>query len=320
MKAAVVTAAGQPPVFTDFDAPKALADHHLIDVRASALSVLTRIRAAGRHYSSTDNFPFIAGVDGTGRLADGRRVYFVGPRAPFGALAERTLVPATQCIPLPATLDDVTAAAIANPGMSSWLALTERAHFKAGQTILINGATGTSGKLAIQIAKHMGARRIIATGRNVNALEATKRLGADATIPLQQDEARLMRAFATTFQEGVDVVLDYLWGTSARTLLIAATKHTQARPVCFVQIGSISGEEIALPSAVLRAAPITLLGSGFGSVSLPRICQAVQNLFEAVVPAKLEIATNVVPLSALAQHWTTARSDVRTVFTIGTVQ
>jgi NADPH2:quinone reductase len=204
--------------------------------------------------------------------------------------------------------------------MSSWAALTERARFKAGQTVLVNGATGASGKLAVQIARHMGARRVIAAGRNKTALEALKRLGADTTVELQPDEANLISAFVPIFDEGVDVVLDYLWGSSARALLIAAAKATAERPVRFVQIGSISGQEIALPGAVLRAAPITLLGSGIGSVSLARLCQAAQKVFEAAVPAKLEIATKAVPLSTLGEHWADTRSDVRTVFTMGTGQ
>lgn len=318
MKAAVVTTAGQPPVYADFDAPAALDDHHLIDVHASALSVVARSKAAGKHYSSTGALPFVAGIDGTGRLANGERVYFFGPRAPFGALAERTLVPAAQCVALPATLDDVTAAAIAIPGMSSWAALTERAHFRAGETVLVNGATGTSGKLAVQIAKHLGARRVVATGRNAAMLAALRSLGADATISLEQDEESLLRAAEPLFREGVDVVLDYLWGPSARTLLIAAAKAAaETQSVRFVQIGSISGDEIALPSAVLRAAPIALLGSGIGSVGLAGLPGAVQGVFAAVAPAGLQIATEAVPLGALGEHWSNTRSDTRTVFTTG---
>lgn len=318
MKAAVVTAAGQPPVYTDFDSPSALEGHHLIDVHASALSLVARSKAAGKHYSSTGALPCVAGIDGTGRLANGERVYFFGPRAPFGALAERTLVPAAQCVALPATLDDVTAAAIAIPGMSSWAALTERARFRAGETVLVNGATGTSGQLAVQIAKHLGARRVIATGRNAATLAALKSLGADATIPLEQDEASLQRAAEALFREGVDVVLDYLWGPSARSLLIAAAKTmSPAQSLRFVQIGSISGADIDLPGAVLRAAPIALLGSGIGSVSLAGLLGAVQGVFGAVAPAGLRIATRAVPLDALGDHWADTRSDTRTVFTTG---
>ena len=88
MKAAVVKGAGQPPVYENFDRPNALAGHHLIDVAASALSRITRSKAAGSHYSASGAFPFVAGVDGTGRLEDGQRVYFFAPNAPFGALAQ----------------------------------------------------------------------------------------------------------------------------------------------------------------------------------------------------------------------------------------
>lgn len=316
MKAAVVTAVGQSPVFAEFDNPGATEGHHLIDVSASALSVVARSKASGKHYSSTSTFPFVAGIDGTGQLKNGQRVYFFAPRAPFGALAERTLVPVAQCVPLPAALDDVTAAAIAIPGLSSWAALTERAQIEPGETVLVNGATGTSGRLAVQIAKHLGAGRVIVTGRNAAVLET---LGADLAIPLQQNEDDLVRAFEPVFAQGVDIVLDYLWGASARALLIAAAKATaETQPVRFVQIGSISGGEIALPSAVLRAAPIALLGSGIGSVRLAHLLDAAQGVFEAVAPAGLRIETQAVPLAAIGEHWANERSDARLVFTTGT--
>ncbi|MFL9911132.1 quinone oxidoreductase family protein [Paraburkholderia sp. RL17-337-BIB-A] len=317
MKAAVVKGAGQAPAYEDFDCPDALAGHHLIDVTASSLSQVTRAKAAGSHYSSSGHFPFVAGVDGTGRLADGQRVYFFGPQAPFGALAERSLVPATHCIALPDALDSVTAAAIAIPGMSSWAALIERARFVPGETVLVNGATGTSGRLAVQIAKYLGAGRIIATGRNAAALESLKLAGADFTISLEQDEGALSHAFEAHFREGVDVVLDYLWGPSARSLLIAAAKASaEAYPIRFVQIGSISAADILLPGAVLRSSAITLRGSGIGSVTLPRILHAVKQVFSASVPAGLQIATEAVPLADLNLHWSNADSSVRTVFTL----
>ena len=317
MKAAVVKGAGQPPVYEDFDRPTALAGHHLIDVAASALSRITRSKAAGSHYSGSGAFPFVAGVDGIGRLEDGQRVYFFAPQAPFGALAERSLVPEANCIPLPDALDDVTAAAIAIPGMSSWAALTERARFVRGETVLVNGATGASGRLAVQIAKHLGAGRIIATGRNPASLESLKRAGADFTISLEQDENSLSRAFESHFRQGVDVVLDYLWGPSARSLLIAAAKASaDAYPVRFVQIGAISGADIVLPAAVLRATAITLLGSGIGSVTLPRLLHAVKEVLNATVPAGLQITTEAVPLSDLNLHWGSSDSQVRTVFTL----
>ncbi|KVH60096.1 quinone oxidoreductase family protein [Burkholderia cepacia] len=318
MKAAVVTGAGVRPVHMEFDAPHAMPGHSLIDVTASALSRIAQGRAAGTHYSSDGRYPFVVGVDGVGRrLDDGQRVYFFGAPAPFGAMAERTIALDTQCVPLPDTLDDVTAAAIAIPGMSSWAALTERARLVAGETVLVNGATGTSGRLAVRIAKHLGAAKVIATGRNAAALQALLNAGADAVVSLQQDDAHLARALEPHFRAGVDVVLDYLWGASAQTLLVAAAKATpDGRRLRFVQIGSIGGADVLLPGAVLRATAIELMGSGIGSVSLPRLLASVRGVFDAAGPAGLTIDTRTVPLSAVGEHWSDTSSLVRPVFTM----
>src|SRR5580700_9484683 len=186
MKAAVITKPGRPPSFVDFDDPVLQVDEELIIVTASALSHVTKSRASGSHYASPGSLPAVVGIDGVGRTQDGRRVYFMLPKEPFGGMAEKVVVKMDHCIPLPAEVDEVTAAAIAIPGMSSWAAFRERAHLIAGENVLINGATGTAGRLAVQIAKHMGAKRVIATGRNVAALEQVKALGADVIIPLLQ--------------------------------------------------------------------------------------------------------------------------------------
>lgn len=315
MKAAVVESMGERPVYGEFDEPAVVEGHCLINVGASALSHVTRARASGAHYSSAQSYPFVAGVDGTGRLENGQRVYFFKPRAPFGAMAERTLVPQTQCIALPDSLDDVTAAALAIPGMSSWAALVERAGFVAGETVLINGATGTSGRLAVQIAKHLGAAHIIVTGRNAAALESLKLAGADLTISLEQSRDTVIEAFEAQFHRGVDVVLDYLWGTSAESLLFAAARAAaDDYPVRFVQIGAISGPDIKLPAAVLRSKAITLLGSGIGSIPLMRLFDTMKNVFDAAVPAGLQVATHTFPLAELDLHWENTDSLSRTVF------
>jgi NADPH:quinone reductase-like Zn-dependent oxidoreductase len=124
MKAAIVRAAGQPPIYENFPEPQPASDERHIRVTAASISQVVRSRAAGTHYSSTEEFPFVVGVDGVGRLDDGSRVYFALPRPPYGTMAEQTVVPAGQCLPLPDDLDDITAAAIANPGMSSWAAFS----------------------------------------------------------------------------------------------------------------------------------------------------------------------------------------------------
>ena len=194
MKAAIVQGPNQTPVYGDFAEPEpAAVSESRIRVSAAALSPLARGRASGAHYSASHSFPFVAGVDGVGRLDDGRRVYFLMPRAPYGAMAEEAVVPSTQFLPLPDGLDDITAAAIANPVMSSCAALTERAKLKAGETVLVNGATGAAGQLAVQIAKRLGAAKVIATGRNLKALREAARL-ARRRSPSSRTRRRSTRA------------------------------------------------------------------------------------------------------------------------------
>src|ERR1700761_5526565 len=125
MKAALVTAAGKTPIYGDFDKPVAKDGEELIAVRAAALSNLTKNRATGAHYSSAGIFPAIAGTDGVGLTENGRRVYFAMPEAHFGSIAELCPIQSRRCVEIPDALDDVTASALANPGMSAWAGLVE---------------------------------------------------------------------------------------------------------------------------------------------------------------------------------------------------
>jgi NADPH:quinone reductase-like Zn-dependent oxidoreductase len=324
MKAAIVKASNTSPVYGDFANPAARDGHAIVRVKASALSQLTKSRAAGSHYSLDGAFPAVAGTDGVGVTEDGRRVYFALPEAPFGSLAEWSLVAAQRCILLPNELDDVTAAAIANPGMSAWAALVERAHLQPGETILVNGATSTAGRIAVQLAKYLGASKVIATGRNEAELEEVKTLGADVVIPFSLGALhplgakRYEEALIEELGKSVDVVLDYLWGETARTIIGAIAKGAEdVTPVRFVHIGGASGEEsINLPGAGLRSSSIVLMGSGFKSVPLPALLNAVRNTFDAVGPAKLRIATKTVPLSEVESNWN-APGKPRLIFTLG---
>lgn len=317
MKAAIVQQAGKLPVYADFAEPTVLEGENRIAVTAAALSQLAKARASGKHYSSAGVYPFVVGVDGVGRLDDGSRVYFLLPKAPNGAMAERTSVLAAHCLALPDGLDDVTAAALANPGMSSWAAFTERAQLKPGETVLVNGATGASGRLAVQIARYFGAKKVIATGRNRAALEEVAALGADVILPLVEDAEALETSFKKQFAEGVDVVIDYLWGPSAERLLIAGAKAgAEAMPIRFVQVGAISGADITLPGAVLRSSAIELMGSGIGSVSLEGLVKAIGAMLAAAPAGGFKIAVNPVPLSDVEKQWSDADGVRRTVFTV----
>jgi NADPH:quinone reductase-like Zn-dependent oxidoreductase len=318
MKAAIVVEIGKAPIYGDFQEPVPANGEVQVTVSAAALSNLVKGRASGTHYSSSGQVPFVVGVDGVGRLDDGRRVHFLLPKTPFGSMAEKAVVPPSQCISLPDDLDDVTAAAIANPGMSSWAGFKERARLTAGETVLVNGATGTAGRLAVQIAKYMGARKVVATGRNAEALKALPALGADVIIPLGDSGEAFEDALKEQFGgDGIDVVLDYLWGPSAERIIIAGAKAGKdAVPIRFVQLGSMSATNITLPSAALRSSAITLMGSGLGSIPLDHLVKSIGELMQATVPGRFEIATKTFPLSQVELAWAATDSTPRIVFQI----
>jgi len=316
MKAALVTGPNQIPVYSDFRNPVAQVGQELITVTASALSPVAKVMAAGSHYNSSGLFPRVVGIDDVGSTQSGRRIYFSMPQAPFGGMAEQTLVVAENCIPLPDNVEDVVAAAIANPALSSVAALKVRADLKAGETVLVNGATGTAGKLAVQLAKYMGARKVIATGRDSATLQQLKQLGADITINLTDEQKNLEEAFGEQFGgDGVDIVLDYLFGDRAEPLLTTITRTSKGpKPLRYVVIGGVTGSQITLQSSVLRAVPIAIMGSGIGSVPWPSFMQAVSDVMQAVVPANLQIATTVVPLSTIEKSWNEDPGKSRVVF------
>jgi NADPH:quinone reductase-like Zn-dependent oxidoreductase len=199
MKAAIVPQPGRAPVYGDLTEPAPVAGESPIAVTAAALSPVVKARASGTHYSSSGGFPIGVGIDGVGRLDDGSRVHFFLPRAPYGSMAEKVVVPSSHCTIVPDGLDDTTAAAIAIPGMSSWVALKERANFSAGETVIVNGANGTSGRLAVQVAKYLGAKKIVATGRQAATLQSIKALGADETILLNENRDAMENAFKEQF-------------------------------------------------------------------------------------------------------------------------
>ena len=320
MNAAVVTSFSNPPEYKAMTDAIAGPGEVLIDVTAAALSPLVRLQAAGKHYSSKAGVPFVPGVDGVGKLSDGRRVYFVFPSHPRGSMSAKTAVDASLYIPVPDELDDITAAAAANPGMSSWAALTERAKFIAGESVLINGATGAAGRLAIQICKFLGASKVIATGRSGSNIDGLSVLGADAILPLNRPQEELVASFKSALEETpVDVVLDYLWGSSAEGLTQAIAsfgKRTGSRRVRYINIGSLAGDEVLLSAGFLRNSGLELFGSGLGSVSNEAFLSSISGVMKAIVPGRFQIDIEQVPLSDVAGAWNRELPSKRLVFTL----
>jgi NADPH2:quinone reductase len=318
MNAAVVDSFAKAPRYGSFADPVAEAGEVLVTVEAAGLHPIVKALANGTHYGSTGALPFVAGVDGVGRLADGTRVYFGVSRPPFGTFAERAVTNAALSVQLPDGLDALTAAGIANPGMSSWVALQYRAQFRAGESVLILGATGAAGHLAVQIAKRMGARRVVAVGRNPEALAAAKELGADAVISLDQSREALVAAFRSEIAEhGADVVLDYLWGEPAECCLAAIAQKglSHAAPrIRFVQIGQSAGATITLAGATLRSSGVELLGSGFGSASMKEIFAALAEFLRQAAKHPFATKVQAVALRDVESLWNAPERGARLVF------
>jgi NADPH:quinone reductase-like Zn-dependent oxidoreductase len=194
--------------------------------------------------------------------------------------------------------------------------MKERARIVPGETVLILGATGVAGQLAIQVARHLGAKRVIAAGRNVEVLAAAD---VDAIIALGQPEDAIRGAFAAEAENGIDVVIDYLWGRPTELLLEALAKGFKAsatRSTRLVEVGASAGSTISLSGATLRSVDLTLLGSGFGAARLDVIFAAIPTLFSLAAAGKLKIDVEPVPLADVEAAWSRVDRGRRIVLTI----
>ncbi len=300
MKAAVLHALGQPPRFEDFPDPEPGQGEVIVHVKAASLKNADKMMASGSHYDSYRDLPVVCGVDGVGLLDDGTRVYYGGARPLYGMMAERTVMFRSRCLAIPDAIDDVTAAALPNPALSSWLPLIWRAHLQPGETVLILGATGVAGQLAVQIAKHLGAGRVVVAGRNEEVLKTLPELGADATLSLDKPDDELSAAFSgEARQKRFDIILDYLWGHPTEVLLEALTGHdvmAESSPICLIEIGEMAGPTISLAAAALRSSGLEIYGSGGGSVPYQAIFDAFPQLWALAASGKLRIEIEPVPL------------------------
>jgi NADPH:quinone reductase-like Zn-dependent oxidoreductase len=308
MKAAVVSSFDTAPRYEEFPAPIPAGDDDMVvDVIAAGLHPRVRSQANGSHYTSTGELPLVPGVDGVGRGADGLLRYFVLPDTRLGAMAEQTVIDTRRSIVLPGDADPIAVAAAMNPAMSSWVALRQRVPFRAGQNVLVLGATGNAGQMAVQIAKRLGAQQVVAAGRNSSRLAGLPALGATATVLLDGDADRGARRLGEAAAE-VDVVIDYLWGEPAAAAVAALVtgRADRGRPLAWVQIGSVAGSTAAIPSAALRAARLQIVGSGQGSVSTRQILAELPALAQEITGGSLEIDARPTSLADVEQAWADA--------------
>jgi NADPH:quinone reductase-like Zn-dependent oxidoreductase len=318
MNAAVLHTLGKPPRCEQFAQPIAGDGEVIVHVHAASLKPIDKQLASGSHYGSPRELPAICGSDGIGLLSEGQRVFFGGSRAPYGSMAERTVVPRVFTFPVPESVDDEIAASLPNPGVSAWLSLAFRAKLGRGENVLILGATGVTGKLAIKIAKLLGAGRVVAAGRNQQVLSTLHALGADATIWLDASAEELSEAFVREAgNSGFQVVIDYVWGRPAEAFLSAITRNEFAvikSETRFVQVGESAGPTISLAAAVLRSTALTILGTA-GIPPRDILVDALQQVMAHAASGELRIETERVPLADIENAWQRDQQSRRFVIT-----
>lgn len=310
MKAAVVQKFGDIPQYSDFPDPEINTGDIPVDVKAVVIENFDKMVAAGSHYSSRQRlpeFPAIVGHSGIGALADGTLVAFGGVKPPYGTMAEKAVIPQQfnkYITRIPEGIDAAVAAALPASALTSYLPLRWGAKMQTGETVLINGATGVSGRIAIQIAKMLGAGRIVGSGRDAEGLQTIKQLGADAVIDLKQPDRQITDAFIKEAGKGYDVVLDFLWGHPTELLLKTlvprqagfATHRTR-----LVQTGQSAGENITLPAEAIRTSGVEITGAG--NIPPRVVPEAAKDVWDWIKENKLTIEIEKVALKDIPEAW-----------------
>ncbi|MBV8272431.1 MAG: zinc-binding dehydrogenase [Cupriavidus sp.] len=250
MKAVVQHQFGETPRFATFEDPCPADGEVIVRVQAAVIRPADLAIAKGFHPRMPLQLPYVCGRDGVGWLEDGRRVYFRTSRSPFGAMAE--YAPAEWVAPLPDDVGSAVAAALVGPALTAWLPLATRADIEPGETVLVLGASGVVGRLAVQAARLQGAARVVAASRRPETLSS---LGADALIDLGQPPSVLQHTFATYAEGGIDVVIDFVWGDTLE-LLLAALVQGDGVPA------SVFDRGIRVVTAVDRGAGSLMLAPG----------------------------------------------------------
>jgi NADPH:quinone reductase-like Zn-dependent oxidoreductase len=311
MKAAVLHKVGGIPRYEDFPDPVP-GDHEvIIDVKAVAVENVDKRIAAGTHYASQQyiaQLPAIPAFDGIGALPDGTIVGFGNPRPPYGALAEKTVVPKGAYMPIAEDIDPVIATVLgtAITGMS----IKTAASFVPGETVLVQGATGVAGRLAVKVARLLGAGRIVATGRDDEQLREVRALGADTVINTAVSDEALAKAYLDAKGDGYDVVLDYLWGRPTEILLrsLVPESFTFGKPTRLIQVGESASGALVVAAESLRTSGVEIYGAAKG-LSPDTMNEVFGQIVRWTQAGELMFDVVKVPLSDIESAW--QRTDLR---------
>lgn len=189
-------------------------------------------------------------------------------------------------------------------------AITTAAGFVAGETVLIQGATGVAGRLAVQVARKLGAGRIVATGRDDASLADVAALGADAVITTAVADEELVAAYTEHAGDGYDVVLDFLWGrpTGLLTRALVPDRIALTKPTRLVQVGASAGPTIALDAESVRTSGLEIYGATKG-IDGETMGRAYAQVVQWARDRELDFNLVTMPLSQIEAAW--QRTDLR---------
>ncbi len=296
MRAAVIERYGDPPVVREMPEPKG-DGASLMEVTAGALNPVDITIASGKFYAGSPPTPYVPGGEGIGRpLQNGK----AGPRAfframlPNGAFAERAIA-RDEPVPIPDTVSDGLAASLGTPGFPAFFGLTRLARLQKGETVLILAASGVLGTIALQLARLLGAGRIIAGARDDKGLARAKELGADATVDLKQTDGLTERIREASGGQ-LQVVLDPVWGIPGAAALEAMSPHGR-----FIHVGAAAGNEAVIRS--FRGRALSILGYTNFLMSWKELAAAYRQLVAYAAEGKLKVDFEVLPLEAAPEAW-----------------
>jgi NADPH:quinone reductase len=293
----VISELGQPPRLPDWPEP---AGDAIYEISAVSLNPVDINIGAGRYFAGHPELPYVPGCEGVGRAPEGTRVYLFADGLGVsrdGLMAERAHGPADLGIPLPAAVSDEIAASCGIAGMAGWMPLAWRAPVRTEDRVLVLGATGTVGLVAVQAAKLLGAKRVVAVGRNPERLQRAAELGADATVSLEEDD--LVAAFKDAAGgDGPTYIVDTLWGTPAVAAIQAA-----ARGWRLVQIGQSAGADATVASAVIRGKMGELYGYTDFAVPKDTFREQYLRLVGHAAAGEIVFDIETYPLARVAEAW-----------------
>ncbi len=297
MRAARITELGRPPEVSDAPEPSGDA---VYEVTAVALNPIDINVGAGRFFGGHPELPYIPGCEGVGRAPDGTRVYLNGHGLGLrrdGCLSERVAGPADLGSPFPDEASDELAVACGIAGLAGWLPVSWRAPVRPDDRVLVLGATGTVGVVAVQAAKLLGAQRVVAAGRNEERLRRAAELGADATVSLGEED--LVAAFKDACGgEGPTLIVDPIWGPPAAAAIASAANGFR-----LVQIGQSAGAEASLASSHIRGKMGEIYGHTNFAVPEAELAEEYAQLVRHAAAGEIVIDIETYQLEQVAEAW-----------------